>query len=57
MIYSLPQQKKMTIDIKCQYLTINVSTVVDVNHFLAAIYVDRQKNSQMKQINDILSRQ
>jgi hypothetical protein len=53
-IYSLPQQKLP--DIKCQYLTINVSTVVDVNHFWAQ-YVDRETNAQMKQINDILSRQ
>jgi hypothetical protein len=53
-IYSLPQQKLP--DIKCQYLTIHISTVVDVNHFWAQ-YVDRQTNIQMKQINDILSRQ
>ncbi|CAF3113661.1 unnamed protein product [Rotaria sp. Silwood2] len=52
-IYSLPQQKLP--DIKCQYLTINVSTVVDVNHFWAQ-YVDRETNAQMKQINDLLSR-
>lgn len=53
-IYSLPQQKLP--DIKCQYLTINISTVVDVNHFWAQ-YIDRETNAQMKQINDILSRQ
>ena len=53
-IYSLPQQKLP--DIKCQYLTINVSTVVDVNHFWAQ-YVDQRTDAQMKQINDALSRQ
>jgi hypothetical protein len=53
-MYSLPQQKLP--DIKCQYLTINISTVVDVNHFWAQ-YVDRETNAQMKQINEILSRQ
>ncbi|CAF1670420.1 unnamed protein product [Rotaria magnacalcarata] len=52
-IYSLPQQKLP--DIKCQYLTINISTVVDVNHFWAQ-YVDRETNAQMKKINDLLSR-
>jgi len=52
-IYSLPQQKLP--DIKCQYLTINISTVVDVNHFWAQ-YIDRETNAQMKQINEILSR-
>ncbi|UJR29861.1 hypothetical protein I4U23_017409 [Adineta vaga] len=52
-IYSLPQQRLP--DIKCQYLTINISTVVDVNHFWAQ-YTDRESNIQMKQINDILSR-
>ena len=51
-IYSLPQQKLP--DIKCQYLTINVSTVVDVNHFWAQ-YIDRESNIQMKEINEILS--
>ncbi|CAF3449699.1 unnamed protein product, partial [Rotaria sp. Silwood2] len=53
-IYSLPQQKLP--DIKCQYLTINIPTVVDVNHFWAQ-YIDRETNAQMKQINEILSRQ
>jgi hypothetical protein len=52
-IYSLPQQKLP--DIKCQYLTINISTVVDVNHFWAQ-YIDRETNAQMQQINNILSR-
>ncbi|CAF1398035.1 unnamed protein product [Adineta steineri] len=52
-IYSLPQQKLP--DIKCQYLTIHISTVVDVNHFWAQ-YIDRETSLQMKQINDILSR-
>ncbi|CAF4369840.1 unnamed protein product [Rotaria sp. Silwood2] len=52
-IYSLLQQKLP--DIKCQYLTKNVSTVVDVNHFWAQ-FVDRETNAQMKQINYILSR-
>jgi hypothetical protein len=53
-IYSLPQQKLP--DIKCQYLTINISTVIDVNHFWAQS-VDRETNAQMKEINDILSHQ
>ncbi|CAF0851885.1 unnamed protein product [Rotaria sordida] len=53
-IYSLLQQKLP--DIKCQYLTINIPTVVDVNHFWAQ-YIDRETNAQMKQINEILSRQ
>jgi hypothetical protein len=44
-IHSLPQQKLP--DIKSQYLTINVSTVVDVNHFWAQ-YIDRETNAQMK---------
>ena len=49
----LPQQKLP--DIKCQYVTMNVSAVLDVNHFWAQ-YVDRETNLQMKQINEILSR-
>ncbi|CAF0777764.1 unnamed protein product [Rotaria sordida] len=53
-IYSLLQQKLP--DIKCQYLTINIPTVVDINHFWAQ-YIDRETNAQMKQINEILSRQ
>ena len=50
-IYSLPEQKLP--DIKCQYLTVHISTVVDVNHFWAQS-VDRQTNIQIKQINDLL---
>ncbi len=53
-IYSLSQQKLP--DIKCQYLTINISTVIDVNHFWAQ-YVDKQTNLYMKQINNLLSKQ
>lgn len=52
-IYSLPQQKLP--DIKCQYLTMNISTVIDVNHFWGQ-YVDRQTNVSMKQINESLSK-
>lgn len=53
-IYSLPQQKLP--DIKCQYLTMNISTVIDVNHFWGQ-YVDRQTNIHMKQIKDSLSKE
>ena len=48
----LPEQKFP--DIKCQYLTLHISTVVDVNHFWGQP-VDRQTLNQMKRINDILS--
>lgn len=50
---SLPQQRLP--DIRCQYLTINVSTVVDVNHFWAQ-HTDHEANAQMRRINDNLSR-
>ena len=33
----------------------NISTVVDVNHFWAH-YVEQDTNAEMKQINDVLSR-
>lgn len=53
-LYSLPQQKLP--DIKCQYITMNVSTVIDVNHFWGQ-YIDRQTSMSMKQINEILAKE
>lgn len=52
-IYSLPDEKLP--DLRCQYLTINISTVVDVNHYWAQ-YISKETNLQMKQINDCLSK-
>ena len=52
-MFSLAQRQLP--DIQCQYLTIHVSTVVDVNHFWAQ-YVDRETSDQMKLINAYLSR-
>lgn len=52
-IYSLPEQSLP--DLRCQYLTINISTVVDVNHYWAQ-YICRESNFKMKQINAILSK-
>lgn len=49
-VCSLPKQKLF--DIICQYLTIDVSTVVDVNHSWIQ-RLDRETNIQMKQINDL----
>lgn len=41
-------------DIKCQYITVHISTVLDVHHFWGQP-VDRQTLNQMKEINEILS--
>ncbi|CAF0852840.1 unnamed protein product [Rotaria sordida] len=52
-VCSLPKQKLF--DNTCQYLTIHVSAVVDVNH-LWIQRLDRETNIQLKQINDLLSK-